>query len=191
MNMVIGYQRDTTEQAQGPVSKFEDSVSGQICNRAKRVLTKNCVFFCPVVDRCMPINVAHCSIAKPSSMMVMLIVIMAYHMSSWWSSWFQDIGNKFLQKLKKISASQKCDIKMVLLVLLLLLLPLQMFLVLLLLLLLLLLVVLLLLLLLCRRIACSWPIACPSRLPRHLSDTAAAQEKCAHTETWSKGAKGY
>ena len=70
---------------------------------------------------------------------------------------------------------------MVLLVLLLLL-PLQMFLVLLLLLLLLLLVVLLLLLL-CRRIACSWPIACPSRLPRHLSDTATAQEKCAHTET--------
>ena len=64
---------------------------------------------------------------------------------------------------------------MVLLVLLLLLLPLQMFLV--------LLVVLPLLLLLCRRIACSWPIACPSRLPRHLSDTANAQEKCAHTET--------
>ena len=84
MNMVIGYQRDSTEQAQGPVSKFEDSVSGQICNRAKRVLTKNCVFLCPValVARCMPINVAHCSIAKVSSMMVMLIVIMTYHMSS-------------------------------------------------------------------------------------------------------------
>ena len=62
---------------------------------------------------------------------------------------------------------------MVLLVLLLLLLPLQMFLMLL----------VLLLLLLFRRIACSWPIACPSRLPRHLSNTANAQEKCAHTET--------
>ena len=61
--------------------------------------------------------------------------------------------------------------------------PLQMFPVLLVLLLQMFLVLLSLLLLLCRRIACSWPIACPSRLPGHLSDTANAQEKCAHTET--------
>ena len=80
LNMVIGYQRDSTAQAQGPVSQFEDSVSGQICNRAKQVLTKNCVFFCPVA-RCVPINVAHCSIGKASNMMVMLIIIMTYHTS--------------------------------------------------------------------------------------------------------------